>query len=576
MTRLLRMLAATYTQGGTLLFDEIPVPEIESDEILLRIRAASICGTDVKIVHSGHRKLPAGRRIVLGHEFVGVIEQVGRSVEGFRLGERVGVAPNAGCGRCDACIRGKANYCPTYTAFGIDRDGGHAPYVRIPARFIAQGNIIPLPASVTDQEASLLEPFSCVVNGVRTAGVGLGDTVVIYGAGPIGLLHTMLCRAAGAARLIVVDPVPARLHKARELGCDQTFNPLEDNIPARVRDETDGRGADVVITACPISQVQTEAVQLLAPFGRLCLFGGLPTSVGPVPLDTNAIHYGNFIVTGTTGGSVEDYRPRTPIGRRKRVDLTRCHLALVWASRSSACLRGGAGGERVVDQSYWVAECVCNGTVLVGHRRRDAGHEGGALHRPGACPGFGLSQVRLQQPAPGVVEEDPEYQFKTVCQCIKACVTEAEIDPTNVSAIGIDGQMAGVIGIGEDGAVTPYDSWLDTRCAPHIAGMQESGWRKIIRKTGGPASFNHGPKILWWQEERGATYERIGVFRPTGWLCRAMRLCELERLRSALVDKSYLHFSGFADNVGDAGTSHSAASLTFRRRSCRASSTHTA
>ncbi len=317
------MLAATYTQGGTLQVDEIPVPEIEDDEILLRIRAASICGTDVKIVRSGHRKLADAQRIVLGHEFVGVIEQVGARVTEFRAGERVGVAPNAGCGQCVACIRGKSNYCPSYTAFGIDRDGGHAPFVRIPARFITQGNIVRLPASVTDQEASLLEPFSCVVNGVRMAEVGLGLAVVIYGAGPIGLLHAMLCRAAGASQVTVIDPLPARRQKALELGCDLTCNPLEDDIPARVRDATDGRGADVVITACPIARVQSEAVHLLAPFGRLCLFGGLPKSDGPVPLDTNAIHYGNFIVTGTTGGSVEDYRTALRLVAGKRVDLTR-------------------------------------------------------------------------------------------------------------------------------------------------------------------------------------------------------------------------------------------------------------
>ena len=94
--------------------------------MLLRMRAASICGTDVKIVQSGHRKLQDGQRIVLGHEFVGDIEQVGARVEGYCVGQRVGVVPNAGCGRCEACMRGKANYCPTYTAFGIDRDGGHA------------------------------------------------------------------------------------------------------------------------------------------------------------------------------------------------------------------------------------------------------------------------------------------------------------------------------------------------------------------------------------------------------------------------------------------------------------------
>jgi threonine dehydrogenase-like Zn-dependent dehydrogenase len=317
------MLAATYTQGGALAIEEIPTPQIESDEILLRIRAASICGTDVKIVRSGHRKLVEGQRIVLGHEFVGVIEQVGSRVEGYEVGQRVGVAPNAGCGHCDACIRGRSNYCPQYTAFGIDRDGGQAPWVKIPGRFVTQGNVIPMPEGVSDKEAALLEPFSCVVNGVRVSRVELGDTVVIYGAGPIGLMHVMLCRMAGAARIIVVDPLADRLERARELGGDLTLNPQEEEVAARLRHDTDGRGADVVITACPVPEVQTEAVQVLAPFGRLCLFGGLPKSAGPVPVDTNAVHYGNLLVTGSTGGSVEDYRIALKLVAGRRVELGR-------------------------------------------------------------------------------------------------------------------------------------------------------------------------------------------------------------------------------------------------------------
>ena len=117
------MLAATYTQGGEFAIEEIPPPEIGGDGLLLRVTATSICGTDVKIVRNGHRKLQPGQRIVLGHEFVGVVERVGARVEGYRVGQRVGVAPNAGCGHCDACVRGQSNYCPDYTAFGIDRDG---------------------------------------------------------------------------------------------------------------------------------------------------------------------------------------------------------------------------------------------------------------------------------------------------------------------------------------------------------------------------------------------------------------------------------------------------------------------
>jgi threonine dehydrogenase-like Zn-dependent dehydrogenase len=235
----------------------------------------------------------------------------------------VGVVPNAGCGHCDACIRGQSNYCPQYTAFGIDSDGGHAPYVRVPAPFITQGNIVPLPDAVSDKEASLLEPFSCVVNGVRTSRIELGDTVVIYGAGPMGLMHAMLCRIAGAACIVIVDPLEDRLAKAVDLGCDLALNPVRTDVPERLMRETGGRGADVVITACPVGEVQSEAVKVLAPRGRLSLFGGLPQSGSTVRLDTNAIHYGNLLVTGSTGGSPEDYRIAMRLLMGKRVDLTR-------------------------------------------------------------------------------------------------------------------------------------------------------------------------------------------------------------------------------------------------------------
>jgi L-iditol 2-dehydrogenase len=316
------MVAATYQQGGGFKIREIPVPEVCPDGLLLRVRAASICGTDVKIIRNGHRKLADGQRIVLGHEFIGTIEAVGDDVNGYRVGQRVGVVPNAGCGHCDACIRGQANYCPQYTAFGIDRDGGHAAFVEIPGRFLAQGNVVPLPENVSDSEAALLEPFSCVVNGIRASRIELGDTVVIFGAGPIGLMHLMVARIAGAARLIVVDPLEERLHRAKELGCDATIHPAEEDVQARIRRETDGRGADVVITACPVPEVQSQAVGLLAPYGRLCLFGALPRGSSSVSLDTNAIHYGGFLVTGSTGGSALDYHIALRLLAGKRVDLT--------------------------------------------------------------------------------------------------------------------------------------------------------------------------------------------------------------------------------------------------------------
>lgn len=317
------MLAATYKQGQTFSVEDVPVAEIADNEMLLRVRAASICGTDVKIINNGHRKLRDGQKIVLGHEFVGDIARLGERVSGYEVGQRVGLAPNAGCGQCDACIRGESNYCPDYTAFGIDRDGGHADYVKVPAAFIAQGNVIPIPQDVSDLAASVLEPLSCVVNGIRVSRIRLGDTVVVYGVGPIGLMHVMLARLSGAGCVIAVDPVAARLEQAMELGADASINPENESVEERVKSLADGQGADAVITACPSRKAQEQAVSILAPAGRLCLFGGLPKGTDGICLDSNAVHYRNLLVTGSTGGSVEDYRIGLRLVSAKRLDLSR-------------------------------------------------------------------------------------------------------------------------------------------------------------------------------------------------------------------------------------------------------------
>jgi len=152
---------------------------------------------------------------------------------------------------------------------------------------------------------------------------------------------------------------------------------------------------------------------------------------------------------------------------------------------------------------------------------------------------------KIRHPSPGTVEEDPEIQLASVCATIKKCM--AGLDPGDVKGLAIAGQMAGIIGIGSTGrALTPYDSWLDTRCAPQMKIMQRKAGGEIIEKTGGPASFNHGPKILWWKKNHPDLYRRVHSFvQPGGYV--AMRLCGLEA-SDAFIDTTYLHFSGFADN----------------------------
>ncbi|HYD40864.1 MAG TPA: FGGY family carbohydrate kinase [Anaeromyxobacter sp.] len=181
----------------------------------------------------------------------------------------------------------------------------------------------------------------------------------------------------------------------------------------------------------------------------------------------------------------------------------------------------------------------------------DIGTQGtrAALHAlDGALVAEADEPSRLHRPAPGVVEEDPERQYASVLHTIRACLEKAEVTAGRVAAVGIDGQMAGVIGVGADGlAVTPYDSWLDTRCAPQIDVMQRRAGRAVLERTGNVPSINHGPKILWWKGERPEAWARIAAFvQPGGYA--AMRLCGLVG-PDAFIDDTYLHFSGFARNA---------------------------
>ncbi len=183
--------------------------------------------------------------------------------------------------------------------------------------------------------------------------------------------------------------------------------------------------------------------------------------------------------------------------------------------------------------------------ILIGVDIGTQGVKAAAFDEDGQCLAEAYRRSSLAKPEPGAVEEDPEFQVASAAAAIAECA--AKTGAKAVKGIAIDGQMAGILGVGEDGRnVTPYDSWLDTRCSPYIAQMQKSAGAEVTRKAGGPPSFNHGPKILWWKAERPEVYGRIRAFvQPGGYA--AMRLCGLSG-SAAFIDSSYLHFSGFADS----------------------------
>jgi threonine dehydrogenase-like Zn-dependent dehydrogenase len=316
------MKAAFYTGPGQIAVEEVEPPDIRDSEMVIRVRAASICGTDLRISKNGHFKIPPGQRRVLGHEIAGEIVDVGRLIEGYRVGMRVTATPNIGCGLCEFCRDGFNNMCPNYEAFGISIDGGFEEYMRVPHIAIRGGNIFPIPDEVDYRAAALIEPFSCVYNALRSVRTTHNDTVLVIGAGPIGAMHVLLNRIAGAKKILLADIRQGRLDQAKPFGADVTINSSEVDLKDAVMQETNGRGADVVITAVSVPDIQAQAIELLATHGRVNFFGGLGKNT-LVPIDTNRVHYKGLTLVGTTGSTNSDYYKCLTLVAEGRADLAR-------------------------------------------------------------------------------------------------------------------------------------------------------------------------------------------------------------------------------------------------------------
>ena len=297
------MKAARLVGKDDLRVEVVPEPSVGEGEVLVKVRAAMICGTDVRMLKNGSKVMP----VTLGHELAGVIADLGPTVRGYQRGQPVAIAPNYGCGVCDSCVSGQGQHCPDLRAIGIHVDGAFAEYVRVPAPAVAQGNVCPIPDGLSFAEAALVEPLSCVYNSFERAHMVPGDSVLIVGAGPIGLLHAKLYRLAGAGQVLIHD-----LNEQRLADCarhDSSFVTVGADKPKeRVLELTRGRGANVIVTAASSAAAQQLAFELAALDGRVIFFGGLPPGKEVVPLDTNAIHYRQITVTGTTRQSLAQYR----------------------------------------------------------------------------------------------------------------------------------------------------------------------------------------------------------------------------------------------------------------------------
>lgn len=302
------MQAALLYGKEDLRIQDVAIPAITANEVLLKVKSAFVCGTDVRMFKNGYKGITENSPVILGHELSGVIAQAGANAAGYREGMAVAVAPNMGCGICDLCVSGNTHLCNAYQALGINLHGGFAEYVKIPEAAVRQGNITLIPAGLSFEEAAIAEPLSCAYNGFSRCPTVPGDTVLIIGAGPIGLMHARLAKMAGAAKIFINDVSADRLALCQK--ADSFFTPIDGSAPLQdqIRDLTNGRGVDVCITACPVPQVQPVALEVAAMNGKVLFFGGLPADKAVVGLNTNIIHYKQLLVTGTTRSSLAQFR----------------------------------------------------------------------------------------------------------------------------------------------------------------------------------------------------------------------------------------------------------------------------
>jgi L-iditol 2-dehydrogenase len=268
----------------------------------MRVRACSACGTDVKISKFGHHHIVPPR--VMGHEIAGEIAEVGSEVTGWAVGDRAQVIAAIPCGKCDECQRGRMTVCPNQESMGYHYDGGFAKYMVVPKKVLDVNGLNRLPEGLGFAEASVAEPLACAINGQELARVGDGEVVVVMGAGPIGCLHVRLARARGAAKVFLADINAERLAASAALvNPDATICAAEVDPVEAVMKLTDGRGADVIITAASAGAAQEQGIRMAARQGRVSFFGGLPKTSPIIQCDSNLVHYRELTLVGVNGSS---------------------------------------------------------------------------------------------------------------------------------------------------------------------------------------------------------------------------------------------------------------------------------
>jgi L-iditol 2-dehydrogenase len=297
--------------------EHIGIRKTRRGEVRVRVTYAGVCGTDVRI-YRGTKKVDGPR--VIGHEFIGVVDEIGPDVIASPMGTRVAVYPIVACGTCYACRDNRKNICLHRRTFGYEIDGGFAEYVTVVAEAVSGGNIIPIPDEVSDVAAAASEPVAAALQGIVRGGVRPGQTVLIMGAGPIGVAHVELSRLMGARCIIVSEPQAARRAIALQHGANDAIDPLVAPLADQLSPLIGEEGPDVAFVDTSVPQLIRGAVEVLRKGGRCVIFAGMPVE-SIVEVDPNVIHYREVDLVGSSGSTPELQARVLRYAADKRIDL---------------------------------------------------------------------------------------------------------------------------------------------------------------------------------------------------------------------------------------------------------------
>ncbi|HLY99564.1 MAG TPA: zinc-binding dehydrogenase [Candidatus Angelobacter sp.] len=296
--------------------EQVPIPELNHGEVLVKVNVALTCGTDLKVFLRGYHARMIVPPALFGHELSGVIAETGPEVKNFRKGMKVVALNSAPCNSCFYCLRRQENLCEDL----LFNNGAYAEYIKIPRR-IVETNMLALPENLSFEAAAMTEPLACAIRGLEETGAGIGDTVVVIGAGPLGLMLMQVAKLTGC-NVIAVVKRDEQIEVAKRFGADEVIQTTKTNDPVKaVINATEGRGADVAITAVGLPQTWQWVVDMVRRGGTVNFFGGCASDT-KIELDTNRLHYSEITLKATFHHTPQTVRKAFALITEKKVKST--------------------------------------------------------------------------------------------------------------------------------------------------------------------------------------------------------------------------------------------------------------